>query len=160
MKKLIALFLALVCVLGLVACSANDNENSKSQTEIKNNPATENNDAPVPAPTENETEYGCLQELVDTYGFPICLRMTEGMELTEIEISENTAERVWMSNNEHTVHENLMWSIDGNHLVISGDWEEEFSINAETGRAVSALNGKEYKIVIYDEDGNPAFFIP
>lgn len=157
MKKLIALF-ALVCVLGLVACTANNNENSKSQTEIKNNPSTESNDVIAPSPTANDTEYGCLQELVDTYRFPICLRMTEGMVVTKIELSENSAERVWMSNNERTVHENLMWSIDGNHLVISSDWEEGFTVNVETGRAVSALDGKEYKIVIFDEEGN-SFFV-
>ena len=159
MKKLIALSLALVCVLGLVACSANDNENSKSQTEIKNNPSTESNDVIAPSPTANKTEYGCLQELVDTYGFPIYLRMTEGMEITKIELSENSAERVWMSNNEKIVHDNLTWSIVDNHLVIDGDWEEEFTVNVESGHAVSALDGKDYKFIIYDVNGNPAFFI-
>ena len=160
MKKLVAFVLALVCVLGLVACSSNDNGDSKEQTEINNNRTTENTDVTAPTSTENDAEYGCLQELVDTYGFPIYLRMTEGMERTKIELSENSAERVWMSNNEKIVHDNLTWSIVDNHLVIDGDWEEEFTVNVESGHAVSALDGKDYKIIIYDEDGNPAFFIP
>ena len=160
MKKLIALFLALVCVLGLVACSSNDNGDSKEQTEINNNRTTENTDVTAPTSTENDAEYGCLQELVDTYGFPIDLRMTEGMEITTIELSENSAEREWMSNNEKIVHDNLTWSIVDNHLVIDGDWEEEFTVNVESGHAVSALDGKDYKIIIYDKDGNSAFLIP
>lgn len=159
MKKLIVLVLALVCVLGLVACSANDNEDSKTQTEINNNPTMESNNASVPAPTEDDAEFGCLQELVDFYGLPICLRMTEGMELTKVEISEDYATRYWTSSlsNSPTLHENLTWSIDDNHLVICGDWEEEFTINVDTWCAVSALDGKEYKIVIYDENGDVAF---
>ena len=160
MKKLVAFVLALVCVLGLVACSSNDNGDSKEQTEINNNRTTENTDVTAPTSTENDVEYGCLQELVDTYGFPIDLRMTEGMEITTIELSENSAERVWMSNNEKIVHDNLTWSIVDNHLVIDGDWEEEFTVNVESGHAVSALDGKDYKIIIYDKDGNSAFFIP
>ena len=160
MKKLVAFVLALVCVLGLVACSSNDNGDSKEQTEINNNRTTENTDVTAPTSTENDAEYGCLQELVDTYGFPIDLRMTEGMEISTIELSENSAEREWMSNNEKIVHDNLTWSIVDNHLVIDGDWEEEFTVNVESGHAVSALDGKDYKIIIYDKDGNSAFLIP
>lgn len=45
MKKLIALFLALVCALSFVACSANDVNNSKLQAETNNITAnTETND--------------------------------------------------------------------------------------------------------------------
>ena len=158
MKRLIALFLALVCVFGLVACSANDNENSKSQTEIKNNSATENNDAPVPAPTENDAEYGCLQELADTYGFPIYFKRLEGMNLITIEISENSAKREWLSNDGKVVHDNLEWSIVYNHLIIDGDWQEEFTVDVETGRATSTLDETEYDIIIYNEEGNPIQF--
>lgn len=157
MEKTLALVLLIVFVLGLTACSTTNNDISKPLSDPTNNPPTEVKDKVDSEPpyAQNDATYGCLQGLVETYGFPICLRMTEGMELTKIEISENTAERVWMSNNERTVHENLMWSVDGNHLVISGDWEEEFAVNVETGRAVSTLNEAEYEIIIYNEKGNP-----
>lgn len=162
MKKTLALVLLIVFVLGLTACSTANNDISKPQSDPTNNPATEVKDTVVSEPpyVQNDATYGCLQGLVETYGFPICLRMTEGMEITTIELSENSAEREWMSNNEKIVHDNLTWSIVDNHLVIDGDWEEEFTVNVESGHAVSALDGKDYKIIIYDEDGNPAFFIP
>ena len=159
MKKLMALVLALVCVLGLVACSANDNDDSKSQTEIKNNPATENNDVTAPSSTENEAEYGCLKELVDIYGFPIYFKRLEGMNLITVEISENSANREWLSNDGKVVHDNLKWSIVDNHLVIDGDWKEEFTVDVETGRAISTLDETEYHIVIYNEEGNSVNFV-
>ena len=160
MKKLVAFVLALVCVLGLVACSSNGNEDSKEQTEINNNRTTENTDVTAPTSTENDAEYGCLQALVDTYGFPIYFKDLEGMNLITVEISEDSANREWKSNDGIIVHENLKWGIADNHLIISGDWKEEYVINVDTWQVVSALDGKEYEIVIYDKNGDVVFSTP
>ena len=145
MKKTVSLLLAAILGISLCACGAEE----VSQTE------------PVATilPTEPVAHYGALQEIVDTYGFPIHLRMTEGMELTKVVIDEDSAVREWMSNNERIVHENLSWCINEKQLTIYGEWEDVFTINIDTGRAVSQADGKEYHIVTYDEDGEVAFFV-
>lgn len=75
--------------------------------------------------------------MVDTYGFPIQFRMTEGMELTEPVLSENAATREWMSSmvTGSAVHTNITWSIQGDQLIFSGEWEGKFIIDIEAGRA-------------------------
>ena len=146
MKKTVSLLLAVILGISLCACGAEE----VSPTE------------PVATvlPTEPVVHYGALQEIVDTYGFPIYLRMTEGMELTKVVIDEDSAVREWMSSLDgSTRHENLFWSISDNQLTISGEWEDVFTINIDAGRAVSQADGKEYRIVIYDEDGEGAFFV-
>lgn len=97
-------------------------------------------------------EYGVMQELVDSYGFPFYFRMTEGMELTEVSVFSDHAERVWMSNNSSTLYENLAWSIIEDHLTISGEWEEEFIIDIDSGTLSSLSTQKVYKLVVHDGD--------
>lgn len=102
-----------------------------------------------------------LQEIVDRYGFPIHLRMTEGMELTKIVLSESTATREWMSSmvTGSILHENLSWCITEDDLIIYGEWEESFSIDIIVGRAYSKTDGKEYRIVTYDDNGEVEFYV-
>ena len=77
--------------------------------------------------------------------------MKESMELTELVLSDKVATREWMSSpvTGATVNSNIEWSIRGEHLILSGEWEEEFTINIEAGRAYSKSDGKEYRIVTY-----------
>jgi hypothetical protein len=42
--------------------------------------------------------------------------------------------------------------MEENRLIISGDWEEEFIIDAENMRAVSQKDGKRYRIWIKIDD--------
>lgn len=145
MKKTATALLAVILCLSLCACGAEEVDTTEPVMTF--------------LPTEPAAEYGALQEIVDTYGFPIHLRMTEGMELTKIIIDEDSAEREWMSNDERILYDNLAWSISENQLTISGEWEDVFTINIESGRAVSQADGKEYHIVTYDEEGEVAFFV-
>lgn len=81
------------------------------------------------------------------------------MELTELVLSDKVATREWMSSlvTGSTIHSNIEWSIRGDRLIFSGEWEEEFIINIEAGRAYSQPEGKEYRIVVYDADGEVEF---
>ena len=142
-KTAIALLTVALSVL-LMACGAKASEPTSAEVTT--------------LPTEKKAQYGALQEIVDIYGFPIHFRMTEGMELTEIVIDKESAKREWMSSlNGSTLHENLSWSIIGSELTVSGQWEDVFTINVTTGRALSQADGKEYRIVTYDKDGEVAF---
>ena len=145
MKKTLSFLLAVSLCLSLFGCGAE---------EVKQNETIMTVSATDPA-----DQYGALQEIVDTYGFPIHFRMTEGMELTKIVIYEDSAKREWMSNDSIIVYDNLTWGISENQLSISGEWEDVFTINIDAGRAVSRADGKEYKIVTYDKDGEVAFFV-
>ncbi len=103
---------------------------------------------------ETEAEFGILQEVVDSYGFPFYFENTEGMEKTEIRLFESYAQRHWTSNNQQTLHENLVWNLIGNTLQVSGQWEESFLIDMTTGKATSLTDGKVYRLVVYDENGD------
>ena len=110
--------------------------------------------------TEPWEPYGALQTIVDDYGFPIHFRMTEGMELTQVVISEDSARREWMSSLDgSSLHENLTWSITDDQLTVSGEWEDVFTIDIGAGRAVSQADGKEYRIVTYDDAGEVEFHV-
>lgn len=121
-----------------------------------------------PVPTESkegtagrsEAQYGALQKIAEEYGFPIHLRMPEGMDLTEVLLYADHAEYEWMTLNRQKKHEKLSWSITGNVLTVTGDWEGEFTVDAEKGRATLMADGKEYRIVTYDKDGEVAFHVP
>ena len=148
MKKLTAVLLATAICFSLAACGGSSNADEVKST---------NQSVADSVPTEPE-EYGALQEIVDTYGFPIYLRMTEGMELTEVVLHEDFAVREWMSSMDgSSLYEDLSWSIRENRLTISGEWSDAFAVNAEAGRAYSEADGKEYRIVTYDDAGEVEF---
>ena len=156
MKKFLLLSFVISLCLFLCSC-VRDSDNGKRD----NSDQISSQISSTTTPTENELMYGTLQEIVDRYGFPIHLRMTEGMELTEIILSESSATREWMSSlvTGSILHENLSWSISGNNLIIYGEWEESFTIDIMAGRARSKTDGKEYRIVTYDDDGEVEFYV-
>ena len=156
MKKFLLLSFVISLCLFLCSC-VRDSDNGKRD----NSDLISSQISSTTTPTENELMYGTLQEIVDRYGFPIHLRMTEGMELTEIILSESSATREWMSSlvTGSILHENLSWSISGNNLIIYGEWEESFTIDIMAGRARSKTDGKEYRIVTYDDDGEVEFYV-
>ncbi len=110
---------------------------------------------PDPDPTEAPAQYGALQELVDSYGFPFELRHTEGMGITWFKIYEDHAEREWHHSLDGSAeHGYLTWRIDGELLEISGAWQEAFSLDMENGTATSTTDGTEYRLVVYENDGD------
>ena len=146
------------------ATDKNDLQTSPTQMSAEfdaNNPTEipSVTEKPSVSPAESADKYGCLQEIIDTYGFPIYIRMMEGQEQTVIELSKDSAKREWMSNVDYKVLENLAWSIDKDHLTISGDWSEEFTINSDSWSAVSSLGGKEYRFYIYDKEEGRFVFL-
>ncbi len=109
----------------------------------------DNTDTPV-----TDAPYGILQDAADSYGFPLCLKNTEGMEKTEIRIYADHAARQWNSHSDSTRQDPLTWSLSGNRLVLSGQWSEELTVDIEIGSATSQKNGKEYTLLVYDEGGD------
>ncbi len=141
----------------LSACTKTDNVNTYQTTETSSSSSQETS---ITSTTTAVDKYGSLQELVDTYGLPINLWRIEGVTLTKIELSEGSAKREWMSNNDQKVQENLSWNIDGDHITISGEWNETFSLNSVNWRAISEKDGKEYIVIIYNKDGDVIFHSP
>ena len=162
MKKICVLVLTLIVVMGFSACSETDTSNSNEQSgeisvQTKESSSSSSQETTSTSTTVSDNNYGSLQEFVDTYGLPINLWRIEGVTLTKIELSEDSAKREWMSNTDQQVQENLSWSIDGDHIMISGEWNEEFKMNSGNWRAVSETDGKEYIVVIYNKDGDVIF---
>ena len=156
MKKFLLLFCVFILCLSMCSCVRNSESRNRDDSDLISSLIPS-----ATTPTETEPMYGTLQEIVDRYGFPIHLRMTEGMELTEIVLSESTATREWMSSmvTGSILHKNLSWSITEDDLIIYGEWEESFSIDIIVGRAYSKTDGKEYRIVTYDDNGEVEFYV-
>ena len=165
MKKICVLVLTLIVVMGFSACSETDTSNSNEQSgeisvQTKESSSSSSQETTSTSTTVSDNNYGSLQELVDTYGLPINLWRIEGVTLTKIELSEDSAKREWMSNTDQQVQENLSWSINGELITITGEWNESFNISSGNWRAVSEADGKEYIVVIYNKDGDVIFRSP
>lgn len=165
MYRINVLALTLIVVLGFSACTKTDTANSNEQSGEISIQTTESSSSSSQETSTASTmvsagKYGSLQELVNTYGLPINLWRIEGVTLTKIELSVDSAKREWMSNNDQQVQENLSWSIDGDLITISGEWNEAFKINSGNWRAFSETDGKEYIVIIYNKDGDVIFRSP
>ena len=165
MYRINVLALTLIVVLGFSACTNTDTANSNEQSGEISIQTTESSSSSSQETSTASTmvsadKYGSLQELVNTYGLPINLWRIEGVTLTKIELYEDSAKREWMSNTDQQVQEDLSWSIDGDHITITGEWNESFNISSGNWRAVSETDGKEYIVVIYNKDGDVIFRSP
>ncbi|MBQ2251867.1 MAG: hypothetical protein II329_02750, partial [Clostridia bacterium] len=97
-------------------------------------------------PVDND---GILKaELISKFGIPFRLYRTEGMTLWEFTIREDSAERGYHNSMEGSfMQKNLSWEIKGGELVITGDWNETFTLDLEAGEAISKTDEGVYKIV-------------
>ena len=153
MKKLIALCLAIVCLLSLVACSTNDTDNTKPQAE-QNNTTANPNDSTISNPDNNTTappadnDATIKAELIAKIGMPFRLWRTEGMSLWCFTISENSAERDYSNSMEgQSIAKSLSWKIENGELVITGEWNETFTLDLNAMTATSKTDGAVYSIV-------------
>ena len=152
MKKLIAFSLVLVFLLSLAACSANGTDNSKPQ--IDNNTTNSTPDNTTNSTPDNTTspivdnDATIKAELVSKIGMPFRLWKTEGMSLWRITISENSAEREYSNSMEgQFIQKSLSWKIENGELVITGEWNETFTLDLNKMEATSKTDGKVYSIV-------------
>lgn len=152
LKRLLCCLLAVSVSLLLAACVWEPENIQNTQNGVTED--IETFDFTIGSETLSNSgfEYGVMQEIVDSYGFPFYFRMTEGMEMTEVSVFSDHAERVWMSNNSSTLYEHLAWSIIEDHLTISGEWEEEFIVDIDSGTLSSLSTQKVYKLVVHDGD--------
>ena len=140
MKKIIALLLALSCVLALVACSKTD-EATTSTGNIEDT-----------ASTETKTQNEVLQFFADKYDMKFTLWGPEGQDLYAFYIYPNHAERechILMPENTDDVaeyHKNLSWEVIDDELIITGEWQETFKIDITAETATSTTTGKVYQI--------------
>lgn len=169
MKKILILFLSLVCIFAFLACSTTDTGNAQPQATTPNQSANpETNSTSTNAETSDTTtntektiQYGTLQNTLDTYGFPFRLWHSEGADYYDFIFTADNVQREIFVNFDgpHTMS-NLSWSITGNELVISGDWEETFTLDVDLGKATSVNDGKEYRISIQKQDGEHLVWLP
>lgn len=162
MRRIACIAILLTMSLLLAACvrdpeNIQNTQNRATEDTIAMGTVTEDIetfDATIGSETlsNSSSEYGVMQEIVDSYGFPFHFRMTEGMEMTKVSVFSDHAERDWMSNNSSTLYEHLAWSIIEDHLTISGEWEEEFIIDIDSGTLTSLSTQKVYKLAVHDGD--------
>lgn len=163
MKRFLALVLLIVFVLGLTACTTNRTDNSKPSINNSTddthsttpNAANSESIITMEATDENTNQYGTLQNMINTYGFPFEFWNTEGMSFYQFTFTENNAEREWSeAGNGIAPISNLSWSIVGDELYITGEWEDTFTLDIHTGIATSLTDGRKYKIRIAVWEGD------
>lgn len=168
MKKLILMCLTVVCLLSLAACSTNKTDNTKPQPEQNHTNTTPNDNTTKPpiggttttpsdntVTTPNDTttppvdhDAAFKAELIAKTGMPFRLWRTEGMSLWCFTISETSAEREYSNSMEgQFVSESLSWKIENEELVITGDWNETFTLDLNTLEATSKTDGAVYRII-------------
>lgn len=152
MKRILALVLVIVFVFGLTACTTNRTDDTRGTTADTTN--SEPNE-PMESSEEKTNQYGTLQDMINTYGFPFNFWNTEGMGFYQFTFTENTAEREWSeAGNAIAPISNLSWSIVGDELYITGEWEETFTLDINAGIATSLTDGRKYKIRIAVWEGD------
>lgn len=163
MRKIISLVLMLICVLYLASCSNEDfddfepdtdksgsddninEDDSNDKTDNNNQNENENNNENN-TPVDNDAILKA--ELISKFGIPFRLYRTEGMTLWEFTIREDSAERGYHNSMEGSfMQKNLSWEIKDGELVITGDWNETFTLDLEAGEAISKTDEGIYKIV-------------
>lgn len=169
MKHVSYLFLFLAIPFLIAACVREDGhvpdtlitatEESDGTGAFSENIGTFDDTIGSDAISDDGSEYGALQEIVDAYGFPIMFNMLDGMELTKIILYEECAERQLLNNKDNPTIKDLTWQISGNVLIISGNWEESFQVDIDAGTATSLSNRKVYRLVVYSEDGATQFYV-
>jgi hypothetical protein len=143
MKKLITFSLVMFFLLSLAACSANGTDDSKPQ--IGNN-TTSTPDNTITSSVDNDATIKA--ELIAKVGLPFRLWKTEGMSLWRITILENSAEREYSNSMEgQFIEKSLSWEIENGELVITGEWNETFTLDLDKMEATSKTDGKVYSIV-------------
>lgn len=172
MKKIIALGLILVCMLWLASCAnedfdefepdtdKNDSDNNINEDDsngnIDNNDSNGNEDNNNSNGNEDNNENNTpgdndailKAELASKFGMPFRLYRTQGMSLWEFTIREDSAERGYHNSMEGSFwQKNLSWEIKNGELVITGDWNETFTLDLEAGQAISKTDEAIYRIV-------------
>ena len=164
MRKIIGLLLVALFYISLTACGGdgqNGNQgpsaiestqtgNENGNTTTPGNSTTTNPPATLPSdPIDNDVTIKA--SLIEKYGSSFIFKRHEGMAMWRFTFSETSAERVYQHSMEGMFFQkSLSWKIENGELVITGDWNETFTLNIETSVAISKTDGKEYSI--YPED--------
>lgn len=111
-----------------------------------------NNTTTAPPTTEYsftvDSDEAIKAALLAKVGLPFRLWKTEDMSLWCITILENSAEREYSNSMEgQFIEKSLTWTIDNGELVISGEWNESFTLDLEKMEATSKNDRKVYSIV-------------
>lgn len=135
MKKVRISLLALMLLLSLTACTGGVSAPTAPSL-------------PTVVATQTAPENAMLEALRAKYGEEFKLWCPEGMELYAIYIYEDHAERNWSSSlADYEIKQNeLIWTIEGDELVITGEWSERFTIDPDAGTAISQTDNREYKL--------------
>ena len=151
MKKNILLILVLVCVLGLVACSSNDTNNSTSQAG-ENNTTTNTETNPIINSTDTiDSNANIKAELMKKYGTEFKFYLAFDMELITFNFDETSVVRKHRdSMKDYVPTHNATWDIVNGELVVTGEWNETFILDLEANIAISKTDGREYPIYEVD----------
>lgn len=147
MKKAIAFLLILAAVIALTGCS----ETETNSPETIGETAAATVVAELPAETTVQTQQTdgdpVLDAIVQEYGMPFRLWSATNEDMCEFTLYEGYADRVADRKEDNSYQEDrLSWEMEGDQLILSGEWSESFTIDSETMEAVSNDDGRVYRI--------------
>lgn len=141
MRKLIAFLLCFAVLFSFAACSGDDRSERDDRRERDDEPNISFDNPDLRPESEK-------QALLDQYGTPFYIRRTFGMHLIIFTFDETGVLREHMdSMKDGTETHNASWDINNGELVISGEWNETFTLDLEESTATSHTDNEVYRIV-------------
>lgn len=156
MDKLILFLFSAMIVFSLSSCSSNiereelpiNGDSIVNSTTI----AAEYSEieTTIPVNSANEDNFS-LDIIVQKCGLPFRFYNPVDMELYCFYFFESHARREYSSFSDGMVtHDSLTWEIIGDEMIVSGDWNERFTLDLEAFTATSLADGMVYRIVSND----------
>lgn len=155
LNKLSLLVFTMLIVLSFSACSIDrnpGNEPESSSDKVTSAPAPTDHTAietSVPSSTAYE-DAEALEIIVQKCGYPFRFYCPVDMECTVFRFYEASAKREYNNFYGKIEHHDLGWEIVGNEMIVTGDWNERFTVDLETFTATSQTDGLVYRIVSED----------
>lgn len=156
-NKFTLLLLSILIVLSLSSCSSdrahNDMpSNSENIITLSSSP-TEFTAIETTVSSESTHEDNeALDIIVNECGYPFRFYCPVDMDLYEFQFYESYARREYSSFyiDGMIEHDDLDWEIIGYEMIVSGDWNERFTIDLDSLTATSQTDGMVYRIVSDD----------
>jgi hypothetical protein len=152
MSKYLFFLLAVCLSFSLVACTDNQSQSNTFSTD--NIYSSEIVETEIAESTVNHASISkdanntILEKIITECGSPFCFYSPEEMNLYYFVFSDTHARREVHSFEDGLItYESLKWEIANEEMIVSGDWNETFTIDLDHFTATSKTDGKVYRII-------------
>lgn len=140
MKKAFAI-VSLLAVLALAGCGQEEIQTVETVPET------------LAAEASEETQQNpALDAIIQACGMPFKFHCPTNRDVHIVKFYEDHAKReLWTKYDADEEQDGLSWKIEGDQMILSGQWSESFTVDLNTMEASSNENGKVYRILPVDK---------